>query len=142
MDSTSVLESYIAAYSLAENDKELLAVISLESYLLFGKLLIASGRLKEAYAAAMSGCKVYSSSALLLLVGITCMRMDRLVDAEDALKEANLLDNRNPEIWAYLSLNCLLLGYTRLEEVIVFHIYKLITYNDSYSLEMKEINDY
>ncbi len=31
----------------------------------------------------------------------------QLEDAEDALSEANILNNKAPEVWAYLSLICL-----------------------------------
>lgn len=54
-----------------------------------------------------------ASSSLFMLIGICCLKLDRLSDAEDALQEANLLENRNPEIWAYLSLFCLQSGVTR-----------------------------
>lgn len=40
-------------------------------------------------------------------VGISCYRLGELDDAEDALSEANILNNKAPEVWAYLSLICL-----------------------------------
>lgn len=36
--------------------------------------------------------------------------MDELADAEDALSEANILNNEDPEVWGYLSLVCLRTG--------------------------------
>ena len=84
--------------------------IPLSGFIEVGKLLIANNRYTEALDAMMLGCSVYSSSSLFLLVGICCLRLDRLVDAEDALQEANLLDNRNPEVWAFLSILCLSTG--------------------------------
>ncbi len=35
------------------------------------------------------------------------MKLSQLEDAEDALSEANILNNKAPEVWAYLSLICL-----------------------------------
>lgn len=34
-------------------------------------------------------------------------QLGELTEAEDALTEANALNNRNPEVWGYLSLICL-----------------------------------
>ena len=43
-------------------------------------------------------------------VGVACYRMGTLPEAEDALCEANILNNRDPEVWAYLTLVCLQTG--------------------------------
>jgi Flp pilus assembly protein TadD len=36
--------------------------------------------------------------------------LNELGEAEDALSEANILNNADPEVWAYLSLVCLKTG--------------------------------
>lgn len=38
------------------------------------------------------------------------LQLGELEDAEDALSEANILNNSDPEVWAYLSLVCLRSG--------------------------------
>lgn len=81
--------------------------IPLSAYLQTGKLLILRNRFTEALDVMLLGCSVYPSSSLFHQVGVCCIRLNRLVDAEDALQEANLLDNRNPEVWAFLSILCL-----------------------------------
>ncbi|XP_032896225.1 cilia- and flagella-associated protein 70 isoform X2 [Amblyraja radiata] len=43
-------------------------------------------------------------------VGIACYRLDELRDAEDALCEANILNNSNADVWGYLTLVCLKTG--------------------------------
>lgn len=55
-------------------------------------------------------CKRSPSAVSWLGVGIACYRLGDLQEAEDALAEANLLNNRDPEVWAYLSLICLRTG--------------------------------
>lgn len=35
------------------------------------------------------------------------LKLKEMVEAEDALSEANALNNTNAEVWAYLSLICL-----------------------------------
>jgi tetratricopeptide (TPR) repeat protein len=47
---------------------------------------------------------------MFLQLGASCLRADRLEDCEDALVEANLLDNRNAAVWAHISLLCLASG--------------------------------
>ena len=39
-----------------------------------------------------------------------CLQLGELSEAEDALAEANILNNTDPEVWAYLSLVCLRTG--------------------------------
>ena len=43
---------------------------------------------------------------------MTCLyfQLGELSEAEDALAEANVLNNSDPEVWAYLSLVCLKTG--------------------------------
>ena len=44
---------------------------------------------------------------LIAGVGISCYRLGELSEAEQALSEANILNNTDPEVWGYLSLVCL-----------------------------------
>ena len=37
-------------------------------------------------------------------------QLNELTEAEDALSEANILNNSDPEVWGYLSLVCLKTG--------------------------------
>ena len=90
--------------------------IPLAGYVEIGKLLIQQNRFEEALNAMLFGCSVYPSSTLFNLVGICCLRLERLQDAEDALQEANLIDNRNPNVWAYLCVMCLAGGSQRMTE--------------------------
>lgn len=52
-------------------------------------------------------CKFSPSCMSWLGVGICCFRMEQLEEAKNALCEANILNNKAPEVWAYLSLICL-----------------------------------
>lgn len=120
-DSACILDAYISAISIAvpppeSTDTDLTYNIPVECFIHTGKLFINSVRFKEGYSTIISACRTYISSSLLLLLGICSIRLSRYMDAEDALKEANLLDNRNPDVWAYLSLLCLTNGSNRYEE--------------------------
>ena len=90
--------------------------IPLAGYVDLGKLLIQQNCFAEALNAMLYGCAVYPSATLFNLVGICCLRLERLQDAEDSLQEANLIDNRNPNVWAYLCVLCLYGGSQRMAE--------------------------
>lgn len=107
--------SYSQALTLAQQTNSL-ETIPLVDYIEVGKVLIHRGRYVEALESLLLGCRIYPSSSLFNLVGICCLRLDKMIDAEDALQEANLIDNRNPEVWAYLSVLCLSTGGHRMEE--------------------------
>jgi len=87
------------------------ASIAPRHYLAMLKLLSQAGRLDEGYSVACIACAAHTTSASLLLqLGACCLRLDRVEDSEDALCEANVLDNRNAGVWAHLSLLCLTFG--------------------------------
>jgi len=52
-------------------------------------------------------CRDSPSCITWLGVGIACYRLNELHESEQALSEANILNNTDPEVWGYLSLVCL-----------------------------------
>ncbi|KFO71236.1 Tetratricopeptide repeat protein 18, partial [Cuculus canorus] len=76
-------------------------------YLRLGSIYLEEkeyGRAKQTY---LLGCKNSASCLTWLGVGIACYRLEEMVEAEDALSEANALNNTNAEVWGYLTLICL-----------------------------------
>ena len=110
-----IIEAYLNSMKLA-NEINSSGSIPLEAFIAASKLLINSSRYAEAFSILMTAGKVYKSATIFLLIGIACIRLERFEDAEDALLEANLLDNRNPEVWCYIAVLCLALGPHRLVE--------------------------
>lgn len=110
-DNNALLEAFSQAISTADSlpgtDKANYSTIPLSTFLEAGQVYIATGNFKDGMDMMLLGCSVYASCYLFLLVGICCLRLDLMQDAEDALEEANLIDNRNPTVWAYLTLLCL-----------------------------------
>lgn len=109
-----VLSSYYSAMNLIISQVNNVNAVSrydmipLIDYITMSKLLIQSIRFQEATGILSKAIQVYpSSSTLYLLLAVSFIRLESYREAEKALQYANILDNRNPDTWAYYCLLCL-----------------------------------
>ena len=72
-----------------------------------------AGAAKEVY---LRACRLSPTSTGWLGAGIAALELGKYAEAEDALAEANILNNQNPQIWGYLALLCLQSATPRVEE--------------------------
>ncbi|TPX37150.1 hypothetical protein SmJEL517_g01059 [Synchytrium microbalum] len=110
--------SYETVLSMPEEPTGLGLVYSRLADLTLRSALPANDKLPGTLAVDVSGarlaksmylraCELEPSSRTWIGVGKAAWALDELVEAEDAFSEANVLNNRDPEVWACLSLLCL-----------------------------------
>ncbi|XP_063715632.1 cilia- and flagella-associated protein 70-like isoform X3 [Symsagittifera roscoffensis] len=107
-------------------------------YLRLASIYLKEGRFEDAKCTYLLACRDSPSCTAWHGVGVACYRLGTLPEAEDALCEANILNNRDPEVWAYLTLVCLQTGRSFEAEQSYKYALKVGLNNDSL---LKEIHD-
>lgn len=118
------LDAFLAAVTLAMDvsngysvtQLQSSQVIPLRAFLLMTKLLLQIGDWVQAVKILLFAAQVYTSASLCLLLGVAYLRQEKLEEAESALLEANMLDYRQADVWAYLCLVCIQRGPHRYAE--------------------------
>ncbi|MBN3289296.1 CFA70 protein, partial [Polypterus senegalus] len=86
-----------------------------------GSIYLLEKQYEKAKYTYLMACKKSPSCLCWLGVGVACYRLGELEEAEDALSEANIMNNRNPEVWGYLTLICLQLNLQNEELLAEIH---------------------
>lgn len=77
---------------------------------MYGELLLETKSYETAREVFLRAAKSEPNATLWMGAGIASFRLGQLEPAELALSEANLYDNHNPSVWAYLTLVCMKQG--------------------------------
>ena len=71
---------------------------------------------KDARTVFLKCCKERVSTTSWIYLGLSLLRVGDLAAAEDAIAQANILDNTNPNVWGLMTILCLTTGAQRLAQ--------------------------
>ncbi|NWZ68005.1 CFA70 protein, partial [Acrocephalus arundinaceus] len=131
-DFDSAKECYERVISFVEDAEDLHFV-----YLRLGSIYLEEkeyGRAKQIY---LLACDNSATCLTWLGMGIACYRLEEMLEAENALSEANALNNTNAEVWGYLALICLQGGRQLEAEQCYKYSVKLGLQNDALLREIR-----
>ncbi|KAL0488759.1 TTC18, partial [Acrasis kona] len=100
-NSLESLKAYETAMSVAKESTDPLL------YLRVGKIYLELERFEDAKSTYLLACKYWPCGIAWLGVGISYYRLEDMVHAEQCLNEANIQNNLDPNVWAYLTLVCI-----------------------------------
>jgi tetratricopeptide (TPR) repeat protein len=81
-----------------------------------GSLYLNLNRFEDAKNIYLMGAGSWQTCSMWLGVGISLLRLEQFGEAETALQEANIRNNRSGAVWGYMCLLCLNSGSTRLTQ--------------------------
>lgn len=103
-------ESYIKALRLNPNLKD--PVLQERLGIVYAK----RKAWKDARTVFVKSCKERVTTTSWIYLGLSLLRLGELGQAEDAITQANILDNTNPKVWGLMTVLCLTTGAQRLNQ--------------------------